>query len=63
MRMRTAGVFVVGALLSIVACGDDDGGPSDNLDIEKPTLPNRTVTLEPRIMPRASTLGEVWRRD
>lgn len=31
--------------------------------IEKPTLPNRTVTLEPRILPRASTLGEVWRRD
>jgi plastocyanin len=39
MRTRTVGVFVVGSLLWIcAACGDDDGGPSDTLDIEKPTL-------------------------
>jgi plastocyanin len=38
MRSRTVGVFVVGVLFWIVACSDDDGGPSDNLDIEKPTL-------------------------
>jgi hypothetical protein len=43
MRTCTVGVFVVGALLSVgVACGDDDGGPSDTLDIEKPTLPGPT---------------------
>jgi plastocyanin len=39
MRSRTVGRFAVGALLLIgAACGDDDGGPSDTLDIEKPTL-------------------------
>jgi plastocyanin len=37
MRSRIVCAFVVGAL-SIAACGDDDGGPSDTLDIEKPTL-------------------------
>lgn len=31
--------------------------------IQKPDLPNRTVTLEPRIIPRSSTLGSIWRRD
>ena len=39
MRARTVGLFVVGALLAnVAACGDDDGGPGDTLDIEKPTL-------------------------
>lgn len=31
--------------------------------IEKPGMPPRTVTLEPRLIPRSSTLGGVWRRD
>jgi plastocyanin len=40
MRARTVGLFVVlGALLRLgVACSDDDGGPGDTLDIEKPTI-------------------------
>lgn len=31
--------------------------------IEKPQTSNRSVTLEPRILPRSSTLGSAWRRD
>ncbi len=31
--------------------------------IESPTAPNRAVTLEPRLVPRTSTLGDAWRRD
>lgn len=30
--------------------------------IENPQTPNRTVTLEPHLIARRSTLGEVWRR-
>lgn len=30
--------------------------------IENPDTPNRTVTLEPHLIPRRSTLGEVWRQ-
>jgi plastocyanin len=38
MRARTVGAFVIGALVCLGgACGDDEG-PSDTLDIEKPTL-------------------------
>ena len=39
MRARRVGVFVVGTLLWLgAACGDDDEGPGDTLDIEKPSL-------------------------
>lgn len=31
--------------------------------IESPTALNRTVTLEPRLIPRTSSLGAAWRRD
>lgn len=31
--------------------------------IAKPDIANRTVTLEPRLIPRSSTLGDLWRRD
>ncbi|MFI8632835.1 LacI family DNA-binding transcriptional regulator [Microbacterium sp. NPDC077663] len=31
--------------------------------IENPTIRNRTVTLEPRLIPRTSSLGAAWRRD
>ncbi|MEW2014098.1 MULTISPECIES: substrate-binding domain-containing protein [Microbacterium] len=31
--------------------------------IENPTHRNRTVTLEPRLIPRTSSLGAAWRRD
>jgi LacI family transcriptional regulator len=31
--------------------------------IEKPQTPTRTITLEPRLIPRTSTLGSSWRRD
>lgn len=31
--------------------------------IENPLSPRRTVTLEPRLIPRTSTLGDAWRRD
>ncbi len=31
--------------------------------IEQPTSRRRTVTLKPRLIPRSSTLGHVWRRD
>ena len=39
MRARTAAVFVIGSLAWLGgACGDDDQGPDETLDIEKPTL-------------------------
>jgi hypothetical protein len=39
MRARTIGVFVIGAVAWLGgACGDDDQGPDETLDIEKPTL-------------------------
>jgi plastocyanin len=39
MRRRAVGVFVVGSLVWLgLACGDDNSGPEDSLDIEKPTL-------------------------
>ena len=63
MRMRTAGVFVVGALLSIVACGDDDGGPSDNLDIEKPTLQSGDQQTGPAGQPLGDPLRVLITRD
>jgi LacI family transcriptional regulator len=31
--------------------------------IADPNAPSRTVVLEPRLLPRTSTLGEMWRRD
>lgn len=31
--------------------------------IANPAAPTRTVTLEPRLIPRTSTLGDAWRRD
>lgn len=46
--------------------GEEMGAMAADLLLEhiaKPETPNRTVTLEPRLIPRASTLGELWRRD
>lgn len=46
--------------------GEEMGSAAADLlleHIESPSLPRRTVTLEPRLLPRASTLGDVWRRD
>lgn len=54
-------------LISTVAQpGEEMGAMAADLlleHIEKPTMPNRTVTLDPRVIPRASTLGAAWRRD
>ncbi len=46
--------------------GEEMGAMAADLLLEQiaqPEIPHRTVTLEPRLIPRASTLGEVWRRD
>jgi LacI family transcriptional regulator len=46
--------------------GDEMGRAAADLlleHIEKPRTTPRTVTLEPRFIPRTSTLGDVWRRD
>ena len=46
--------------------GDEMGAVAADLlleKIEKPTTKSRTVTLEPRFIARASSLGGAWRRD
>ncbi len=46
--------------------GEEMGSMAADLlleQIERPESPKRTVTLEPRMIPRSSTLGDVWRRD
>lgn len=51
---------------TIAQPGEEMGGAAADLLlelIEKPLTPHRTVTLEPRIIPRTSTLGSAWRRD
>jgi len=46
--------------------GEEMGSTAADLlleQIEKPDSAPRTVTLEPRIIPRSSTLGDIWHRD
>lgn len=53
-------------ITTVAQPGDEMGSTAADLLlelIEKPTTPHRTVTLEPRLIPRTSTLGNVWRRD
>jgi plastocyanin len=64
MRSRAVGVFVVGALLAIAAaCGDDDGGPSETLDIEKPTLQSGDQQTGPAGEPLGDPLRVLITRD
>jgi len=46
--------------------GEEMGRVAADLLLERiadPAVTTRTVTLEPRLIPRRSTLGEIWRRD
>lgn len=46
--------------------GEEMGSVAADLLLERiadPSAPTRTVTLEPRLIPRSSTLGDMWRRD
>lgn len=53
-------------ITTVAQPGDEMGSAAADLLlelIEKPDTPHRTVTLEPRLLPRSSTLGSAWRRD
>lgn len=46
--------------------GEEMGSMAADLLLEhiaRPETANRTITLEPRLIPRTSTLGDIWRRD
>ena len=46
--------------------GEEMGAVAADLLLERIAHPGaraRSVTLEPRLLPRTSTLGEMWRRD
>ncbi|WP_448390118.1 LacI family DNA-binding transcriptional regulator [Microbacterium aurum] len=53
-------------ITTVAQPGEEMGSMAADLLLERiarPDTPNRTVTLEPRLIPRTSSLGEVWRRD
>jgi hypothetical protein len=58
MRARAAAVFVIGSLAWLGgACGDDDQGPDETLDIEKPTLQSGDEQTGPTARPSAVRCG------
>jgi LacI family transcriptional regulator len=54
------------AMTTVSQPGEEMGRVAADLLLERiaqPDTPNRTITLEPRLIPRSSTLGKLWQRD